>query len=264
MHSRLVKTRQRSFASSQIHRRIVSGNLHYHFLKIYVVLCKHVLIRHRNRTLQSQSHCSNHSYQQLQTCNNLQISMNPVKSNSLICNCGSCFPVMVPKRVLPLCSSILRTKVSGPAQYFKICSRHNKTLRSPGSTCGHSPQNRTFSKRLPLRQSSCENQTKCQHPCYRISSTLVCKNFSGRNVLKHYNKLKQNSKRSYINQLLQQNEIFKPLQNQKTGTMQKQQNQIKYRMNRVFRSHHLKDAHLCPCSYQSERLTHYGHKFSFP
>jgi hypothetical protein len=158
---------------------------------------------------------------------------------------------MVPKRVLPQRSCILSPKVGG---------RHSKILRNPGSTRGHGSQNRTFRKRLPLCQSSCNNQTKGQDSGNGISSTLMCKNFSRWNVLKHYNKLKQNSKCSYINQQLQQHEIFKSLQNLKTGTMQKQQNQIKYRMNRVFRSHHLKDAHQRPCSYQSERLTHYAHK----
>lgn len=198
--------------------------------------------------------------------------MNPVQSNSLVCYCGSSFPVMVPKRVLPECSCILRPKVLGSlaaqSQHCTvfhrksiICSRHNKILCSTG--CRHSSQNRTFRKRLPLCQGACNNLTKGQYPGYGISSTLMCKNFSRWNVLKHYNKLKQNSKCSYINQLLQQNEIFKSLQNQKTRTMQKQQNQIKYGMNRVFRSHHLKDAHQCPCSHQSERLTHYALQLSF-
>jgi hypothetical protein len=86
---------------------------------------------------------------------------------------------------------------------------------------------------------------------------LMCKNFCRRNILKHYNKQKQNSKRSNINLQLQQNKIFKALQYQKTRTMQKQQNQIKNRVHWVLRSIHLKNTCQCTSCHQSKRLTHF-------
>lgn len=175
--------------------------------------------------------------------------MNSVQSNSQICYCGSSSPIMMPERVMTRFRSIDCTTSRGQRIFSfqrkgKARRRHRESLE------------RTFRKWLPLSQRGRKNQTKCQYPSHGVSSTLMSKNFSRRNVLKHNNKLKQNRKCSNINQQLQQNEVFKPLQNQKTRTMQKQQHQIKNRMNRVFRSHHLKDTHQSTCCNQSERLTH--------
>ena len=116
---------------------------------------------------------------------------------------------------------------------------------------------RTFRNRLNQGQNSSNNLTKTQDSCNRISSSLMCKNFCRRNILKHHNKQKQNSKCSNINLQLQQNKIFKALQDQKARTMQKLQNQIKNRVHWVFRFHHLKNTNQCTCCHQSKRLTHF-------
>lgn len=110
--------------------------------------------------------------------------------------------------------------------------------------------------RLPQSQKCSTHQTNCQNTSHWISSTLMSKNFSRRNIKKHNNEQKQNSQCSNIYQQLQQYKILKPLQYKKPGTVQKQLDQIKYRMYRVFRSHHQKYAHQSPSSYQSKRLTH--------
>lgn len=111
--------------------------------------------------------------------------------------------------------------------------------------------------RLPQSQCSGPKNTNSQNSSNRIGTSLMSQNFSRRNVLKHYNKQKQNCQCSYINQLLQQYKIFKAQLNQKARTMQKQQNQIKNRMHRVFRFHHLKYRRKCTCCDQSKRLTHF-------
>ena len=81
-------------------------------------------------------------------------------------------------------------------------------------------------------------------------------NFCRRNIQKHYNKQKQNCQCSYIHQQLKLHKIFKPLQNQKTRTMQKQQYQIKNRMHWVFRFCHLKNTSKRTCCNQSKRGSH--------
>lgn len=197
------------------------------------MLCKNILVRHRNRTFLCQTNSSYHSNQQLQTCNNQQVWMYSIQCNPLICNSRSCFPRISPKRV-------------------RRINRRVETIRG----WQWKSLKRTLRKWLHLCSNRCKKQTKSQNTSNRVSPTLMCKDFSGRNIQEHNNKQKQNSKCPYINQQLQQNKIFKSLQNQKTRTMQKQQYQIKNRVYRVLRSHHLKNRSLCTCSYQSKRLTH--------
>lgn len=204
------------------------------------MLCKYILIRYRNRALLSKSNSSNHSYQQQQTCKNQLVCMYSIQCNTKISNSRSSCPIMIPKRIIPCISYKFRIYI---VSKLRSC-RHWKSLK------------RAFRKRLPQSQNSSNNLTKTQNSSNRIRSSLMCKNFCGGNILKHHNKQKQNSKCSNINQLLQQNKIFKSLQHQKTRTMQKLQNQIKYRVHRVFRSHHLKNTHQCTSCYLSKRLTH--------
>ena len=111
--------------------------------------------------------------------------------------------------------------------------------------------------RHPQCQGSRNQKTNTQNSSNGVGSTLMSKNFSGWNVLKHNNKQKQNCQCSNINQLLQQYKIFKAQQYQEPGAMHKLQNQIKNRMHWVFRLIHLKNRAECSCCYQSERDTHY-------
>lgn len=231
---------------------LIIRNLYNYFLKINIMLCKYILVRHRNWTFLSKSHCTNHSNQQQQTPNNQLICMYSILSNTQICYSRSRCPIMMPERIMSSIPHKFGVYIIAVNSINKgSCCRHGKSLK------------RTLRKRLPQSQNTSNKQTNTQNSCYGVSSSLMCKNFSGWNILKHNNKLKQNSKRSNINQLLQQNKIFKSQQNQKTRTMLKLQNQIKYRMNRVFRSHHLKNTHLCPCGYQSKRLTHFRHLYLY-
>jgi len=170
------------------------------------MLCKYILIRNRNWTFQSLSNSSYHCNQQQQTSNNQQISMNSIQSNTQISNSGGCCPRMLPKRVI-FRGLIQRSQtLQCCCRVFKytgyIVTGHRKSLK------------RALRNRLPQSQSTRYNQTNPLYSSYRICSTLMCKNFCRRNIQKHDYKLKQNSKSSNINQLLQQNKIFKSLQNQ--------------------------------------------------
>ena len=231
-------------------------NLYQYLLEVNVVLCEHIYVRSRNRTFQSQPNSSNHCYLQQQRCNNLQISMNSIQRDSQRrysrCSCA----LILPKRVELFIILPGLECVAPPAHHtgVTIHSQRNSGRRSNRTP---SPQQWTFRKGLPLCQSPSSNNTNSQNSSYGIGSALVCKNFSRWNILKHYNKQKQNCQCSNIDQLMQQYEIFKALLYQKTRTMQKQQNQIKNRMHWVFRLHHLKNTLESTCCNQSERLTHY-------
>jgi len=153
-------------------------------LEIYIVLCEYIIVRGCNWTLKSKPHSSYHSYQQQQTSNNQQIRMYTILCNTQISYRRSCFSIFSPKRIVAwvsifiLCRSTCQTKRS---RQFRIY---------------------TFRKRLPKSLKSTKSNTKCQNTSYWVSTTLMCQNFSRRNILKHYNKQKQNSQCSYINQLL--------------------------------------------------------------
>jgi len=204
------------------------------------MLCKHVIMRSSYRAFQSKSYSTYHCNKKLLTCNNLQISMNTIQSNSQICYCRSSSPIILPKTIF---QRILRENFTSILILMNIY-KHRKSLE------------RTFRNRLPQSLNSSKKQTKSQNTSNWISSSLMRKNLCRRNILKHNHKLKQNCLCSNINQQLQQNKIFKSQQYQKTRTMQKQQNQVKNRVNRVFRTHHQKDTHLSTCCNQSKRLTH--------
>lgn len=214
-------------------------NLYEAFLEVNVVLPKYILIWHRYWSFQRKTNCSNHCNQQQQTPNNQQVCMYSIQPNSKIRNSRCCSPVIIPKRIVPRTAH----KVGILACKCRSC-RNWACLK------------RTFNKWLSKCLKCGEDQAKAQYTCYRISSSLMPKNFCRRNIQKHYHKQKQNSKCPNINQQLQQNKIFKTQQYQKSRAMQKQQNQIKNRMYGVFRSHHLKNTHQCTCCNQSKRATH--------
>jgi len=138
----------------------------------------------------------------------------------------------------------------------RYCFRGGAPSREIGKVVKTSGTNKSWTG-LPQSQCSSPKNTNSQNSCDGVCSSLMSKNFSRRNVLKHNNKQKQNCQCSYINQLLQQYKIFKAQLNQKARTMQKQQNQIKNRMHWVFRFHHLKHGRKCTCCNQSKRLTHF-------
>jgi hypothetical protein len=200
------------------------------------MLCKYIIIRSCYRTFKCQSNSSYHRNLQQQTSNNQQIRMYSIQSNPLICNRRCVCSIILPKRVISIIiNSLCPYNLARWGWLFCV---------------------NTFRKRLPQCQKDTNSNTKKQYPSYWISTTLMGLNFSRWNVLKHNYKQKQNSQSSNINQLLQQNKIFKSLLNQKARTMQKQQNQIKYRMHWIFRLCHLINTHKCTSSYQSKNLTH--------
>lgn len=202
------------------------------------MLCKYIIVRCCYRTFKSQSNCTYHCYQQLLTCNNLQIRMYPILSNTQISYRRSPFSIISPKRIgaassiLLVCSFTLQIKGS---RNFGVNVLRKRTAKSLKST---------------------KANTKCQNTGYWISTSLMCQNLSRRNIQKHHNKQEQNCLCSHINQLLQQYKIFQSLQYQQPRTMQKLQYQIKYRVYRVFRLCHLIYTHQCTSCYQSKNLTH--------
>lgn len=210
--------------------------MHQYFLEVHIVLCKHVYSWSGYWAFQCKANSSNHSNQQLQRSNNLQISMRTVQSSSQRGNCRCSSTIMLPKRI---------------ALRFSV-GRFDGSSRSVGYGCHVSGPGYC----LQQRQGSCLNNTKTQNTSYGVSTTLMSQNFSGRNVLKHYNKLKQNRQRADINEELQLHEVFKAQQYQQPRTVQKLQYQIKNRMHWVFRFIHLKNGAQRSSSYLGERKTH--------
>ena len=228
--------------------------MHQNFLEVNIVLCKHIYCWCGNWTFQCQSNSSNHSNQQLLRCNNLQISMNTIQSDSQRCYCRRCSTIILPERIMCMCIIILIVgAILNIARILQRCCCQ-QCLLFGRAICYRS---HIRGSRHPQRQGSRNQNTNSQNSSYGVGSTLMSKNFSGRNVLKHYNKQKQNCQCSYIYQQLQQYEILKAQQYQEPGAMQKLQNQIKNRMHWVFRLIHLKNRAECSCCYQSERDTHY-------
>lgn len=175
--------------------------------------------------------------------------MYSILSNSQICYRRSCCPVILPEFI----TIRIYSKITLLALTRRICQGH-----WPGGTLRKQRKSlkRTFGEGLPQCQNRCNKQAKSQHTCYWVSTSLMCKNFSGWNIQKHNHKQKQNGQSSNVNQQLQKHKIFKPQKNLQPRTMQKQQYLIKYRVNRVFRAHHLKYTHQCTSRDQSKRLTH--------
>ena len=219
------------------------------------MLSKNIIIRCCNRTLQCKSYCSNHSNQQQQTCKNLQIWMNTVQRNSLICYRRSRHSQIIPERIC------ISTQSFSRCAHILLFRSMKRTISSEILKKRRSPQGiyrkKTGRKRLPQCQKHRNSQTNKKDTCNWISSSLMCLNFCRRNVLKHNNKQKQNCQCSNIDQQLKKNKIFKSLQNQESRTMQKCQDQIKNRMDRIFRFCHLKNTKKSTCSNQRERLTHF-------
>lgn len=220
-------------------------NLNNNFSKINIMLCKNIIIRCSNWTFQSQSNSTYHCNQQQQTCQNLQIRMNTVQRNSLICNRRRRSSQMIPKRI--------KRKIS--KRTFRSFFKERKGRKRQKS---HS----SGRKRLPQRLKCRKSLTKKKNTCDWISPTLMCQNFCRWNVLKHDNKQKQNRQSSNINQQLKQNKIFKPLLYQKPRTMKKLQDQIKNRMHRIFRFCHLKNTQESTGCNLRKRSTHFLKKKS--
>lgn len=156
------------------------------------MLCKYVYSWSRNWTFQSQTNSPNHSYQQQQRCNNLQISMNSIQSNPQRRYCRSSCAIILPKRImcsiLLLFARIYRTQTRIHRR-LKWCSTQQwvfgeRNRRYRGHQCG---------TRDPQCQSPCSKNTNTQNSSHGIGPTLMRQNFSRWNVLKHYDKKKLNS-----------------------------------------------------------------------
>lgn len=169
------------------------------------MLCKNIVMRCSHWAFQSKAYSTNHCYQQQQTCNNLQIRMYSVQSNTLICYTRTCCPVILPETITIGINSSIAISILSPAFLHplrSVCQRHRKSL------------NRSLGKGLPQSQQCSKNQTKPLYTSYGVGSSLMSKNFSRWNIQKHYNKQKQNSQRSHVHLQLQKYKIFKPQQYQ--------------------------------------------------
>lgn len=167
--------------------------------------------------------------------------MHPVQRSSQRGNCSSICAIVLPKRIAfgSCCSS---------SDWCHCCS-------SERSSCGAGASGSVGGGRNSVAARL--NDTKCLNTSNGISSTLMSKNFSGWNILKHDHKQKQNGQCSHVDQQLQQHEIFKAQQYQEPRTVQKQQYQIKNRMHWVFRLQHLENGGECSGCYLGERETHF-------
>ena len=182
---------------------------------------------------------TNHSNQQQQTSNNLQIWMYSIQSKSLARN-------------RTRSSSIIFPKIIGSISPSAFASIRGKSESSTSLCCVN-----TVRKRLPQCQKSTCKNTKCQNSCNWVCSTLMCQNFSRGNILQHYDKLEQNSQSPNINQQLKQYKVFKTNQYQKSGYVKKKLYKVKYAMYWVFRCGHLINTSQCTCSYQSKNCIHF-------
>lgn len=214
-------------------------NSNNNFLKVYIVLCKNIVIRSSNWAFQSQGNSSNHCNLKQQACKNLQIWVHTIQRSSLICNRRSSFSRRIPRRIKK-------------RAFSSFCIFSQRILER-----NWHHRNRTRRQRLPQCQKSSSSLTKKQNTCNRISSSLMCLNFSRRNIQKHHNKQKQNCQSTHIDQQLKQNKIFKPRQYQKPRTMKKYKDQIKNRMDWIFRFCHLKNTCQRTCCNQRKRKTHF-------
>ena len=152
------------------------------------MLCKYILIRNRNWTFQSLSNSSYHCNQQQQTSNNQQIWMYSIQCNTQISYRRSRFSIISPKRIR---AGITVTLFRRPSSLAYALTKWCRYFRV-----------RTCRDRLPKSLKSTNSNAKCQNTSNWIGSSLVCQNFSRRNILKHYYKQKLNSQCTYIYQLL--------------------------------------------------------------
>ncbi len=158
------------------------------------MLCKDIIVRSCHRTFESKPYCTYHSYQLLQTCNNQQIWMYSILSNSQVRNWRSTVCCIFPKRISHVFICDLTTSYQSRRRgLFSI-----DTIR----------------EWLPQSQESTSKDTKKQDSSYWVGSALMRLNFSRRNILEHNNKQEQNSKCPYIHQQLEQYKIFKSQQYQ--------------------------------------------------
>jgi hypothetical protein len=154
------------------------------FLKVSIVLCKYIIIWRSNGAFKCKAYSAHHSNQQQLTCNDLQIRMYTIQCNTLISNRRACFSIISPKRIRVEIIISLLCRPSSQAKW----SRHFRVV--------------TFRNRLPKSLKSTKGNAKCLYTSNWIGPSLMCQNFSRRNIQKHYYKQKQNSQCSYINLLL--------------------------------------------------------------
>lgn len=152
------------------------------------MLCKYVIVGRSNRSFKCKPNSSNHSHLQQQTSNNQQIWMYSIQCNTQISYWRSRFSIISPKRI----------RAGIPVTLFRRPSSLAYTLTKWCRYFGV----RTCRDRLPKSLKSTNSNAKCQNTSNWIGSSLVCQNFSRRNILKHYYKQKLNSQCTYINQLL--------------------------------------------------------------
>ncbi len=148
------------------------------------MLPKNIMLWSFHRTILSESYCPNHGNQQKKRPHHQQRRMNPIKSNSQRSDWSGGFPPFCPKRSIILRKHRYRGK--------KRCSAMRRIFQSKPS----SPK-----------------KTQGLDSSHRVTSTLMCQNFSRWNIQKHHNKQKQNSQCTNIHQQLQQHKIFKSKQN---------------------------------------------------
>jgi hypothetical protein len=154
------------------------------FLKVSIVLCKYIVIRCSYGAFKCKAYGTHYSNQQQLTSNDLQIRMDTIQCDTQISNRRAIFSIISPKRIRVDITISLLCRPSILAKW----SRHFRVV--------------SFRNRLPKSLKSAESNAKCLYTSNWIGSLLMCQNFSGRNIQKHYNKQKQNSQCSYINLLL--------------------------------------------------------------
>jgi hypothetical protein len=148
------------------------------------VLRKYVIVGRSYRSFKCKPNSSYHSHLLQQTSNNQQIWMYSIQCNTQISYWRSRFSIISPKRIK---ARITVTLFCRPSSLTKWCRYFGV---------------RTCRNRLPKPLKSTNSNAKCQNTSNWIGSSLVCQNFSRRNILKHYYKQKQNSQCTYIYLLL--------------------------------------------------------------
>jgi hypothetical protein len=127
------------------------------------VLRKDIIVWSSYWSFKCEPNCSNHSYLLQQTSNNQQIWMYSIQCNTLISYWRSIFSIISPKRIRA-------------GSIILFCRPSSLTKR-----CGNF-RVRTSRNRLPKSLKSTNSNTKCQNTCNRIGSSLMCLNFSRRNI----------------------------------------------------------------------------------
>ena len=196
----------------------------HHFLKIYRVLYKDVVNRCLSTTFQGQSNLSYHCNKQKQTLNQKQINMSLVKPPSKDSHQGT-----ISIQSKPIHRPVFPFQNSCPRRGMSFRPRNDPAISGDASL---RVIHFHVSKSIDLKK---RNQQKTRD---RVRPTLVSQNFCGWNVQKHDYKQKHNLKLSHINKKLQQLKVFQTDQTQQARLMQKNKDQIKYGINRIFRTNH--------------------------